>query len=120
MAHARINVNLFAASLRRLALSSTLAVAAVLGGCAGPTPLVQGPVSVRPVPPPSYAERTVTGGIYRANLGNVSLFSDQRKPQSIGDTIKIDISESLNASSVVWLHTGSGRCVKRGQVVSKP
>ena len=62
---------------------------------------MQGPVSVRPVPPPTYAERTVTGGIYRANLGNVSLFSDQRKPQAIGDTIKIDISESLNASSTV-------------------
>jgi len=62
---------------------------------------VQGPVSVRPVPPPSYAERTVTGGIYRGNMNNVALFSDQRKPQAIGDTIKIDISESLNASSVV-------------------
>ena len=94
-------MNIFASSIRRLGLPCALAIAAVLGGCASPTPLVQGPVSVRPVPPPSYAERTVTGGIYRANLGTVSLFSDQRKPQAIGDTIKIDISESLNASSVV-------------------
>lgn len=90
-----------ASSLRRAAVLSALAIAAVLQGCASPSPLVQGPVSVRPVPPPSYAERTVTGGIYRANLNNVSLFSDQRKPQAIGDTIKIDISESLNASSTV-------------------
>ena len=94
-------MSLFASSFRRLATLSALVVAGVLAGCAGPTPLVQGPVSVRPVPPPSYAERTVTGGIYRANLGNVSLFSDQRKPQAIGDTIKIDISESLNANSTV-------------------
>ena len=94
-------MNIFASSLRRLGLPAALAIATVLGGCASPTPLVQGPVSVRPVPPPTYAERTVTGGIYRANLGTVSLFSDQRKPQAIGDTIKIDISESLNASSVV-------------------
>ena len=91
-------------SLRRtglFALACAATVMGALGGCAAPPQLVQGPVSVRPVPPPTYAERTVTGGIYRANLGNVSLFSDQRKPQAIGDTIKIDISESLNASSVV-------------------
>ena len=94
-------MNFSASSFRRLAALSALAVAGVLGGCSSPQPLVQGPVSVRPVPPPSYAERTVTGGIYRANLNNVALFSDQRKPQAIGDTIKIDISESLNASSVV-------------------
>jgi flagellar L-ring protein precursor FlgH len=94
-------VTLPASSFRRLATLCAPAVAGVLAGCAGPTPLVQGPVSVRPVAPPTYAERTVTGGIYRANLGNVSLFSDQRKPQAIGDTIKVDISESLNASSTV-------------------
>ena len=89
------------ASRLRLAAPGALAIAGALAGCASPTPLVQGPVSVRPVAPPNYAERTVTGGIYRANLNNVSLFSDQRKPQAIGDTIKIDISESLNASSTV-------------------
>jgi flagellar L-ring protein precursor FlgH len=94
-------VTLFASSFRRIAGLAVLAGAAALGGCSSPTALVQGPVSVRPVPPPSYAERTVTGGIYRANLGNVSLFSDQRKPQAIGDTVKIDISESLNANSTV-------------------
>ena len=94
-------MSLLASPFRRLATLFALAAAGVLAGCAGPTPLVQGPVSVRPVPPPTFAERTVTGGIYRANLGNVSLFSDQRKPQAIGDTIKVDISESLNASSTV-------------------
>jgi flagellar L-ring protein precursor FlgH len=85
----------------RLVVLSAVAAFGALAGCASTTPLVQGPTSVRPVPPPNYAERTVTGGIYRANLGTVSLFSDQRKPQAIGDTIKIDISESLDASSVV-------------------
>ncbi len=91
----------FASNPRRLAAVGALAFAAAFAGCSSPSPLVQGPVSVRPVAPPNYAERTVTGGIYRANLGNVSLFSDQRKPQSIGDTIKIDISETLNATSTV-------------------
>jgi flagellar L-ring protein precursor FlgH len=94
-------VNFVVSSVRSLAAPGALAIAAALGGCASSQPLVQGPVSVRPVPPPSYAERTVTGGIYRGNMNNVALFSDQRKPQAIGDTIKIDISESLNASSVV-------------------
>jgi len=94
-------VSAFASFLRRGAGPGALLLAAALAGCSAPAPLVQGPVSVRPVAPPSYAERTVTGGIYRANLGNVSLFSDQRKPQAIGDTIKVDISESLNASSTV-------------------
>ena len=94
-------MSLFVSSIRRNAGLAVLAVAGVLAGCSSPTALVQGPVSVRPVPPPTYAERTVTGGIYRANLGNVSLFSDQRKPQAIGDTVKIDISESLNANSTV-------------------
>ncbi len=94
-------MNIFASSFRALVALSALAVAGVLGGCASSTPLVQGPVSVRPVPPPNFAERTVTGGIYRGNMNNVALFSDQRKPQAIGDTIKIDISESLNATSVV-------------------
>ena len=94
-------MTLFASNFRRLAAPCALALAGLVAGCSSPSPLVQGPVSVRPVPPPTYAERTVTGGIYRANLGNVSLFSDQRKPQAIGDTIKIDISESLNANSTV-------------------
>ena len=94
-------MNAFASSFARLAALSVLAVSGLLAGCSSPAPLVQGPVSVRPVPQPSYAERTVTGGIYRGNMNNVALFSDQRKPQAIGDTIKIDISESLNASSVV-------------------
>ena len=94
-------MSLFVSSIRRNAGLAVLAVVAVLAGCSSPTALVQGPVSVRPVPPPTYAERPVTGGIFRANLGNVSLFSDQRKPQAIGDTVKIDISESLNANSTV-------------------
>jgi len=94
-------VTALASCLHRPSALAALAIAGALAGCSSPAPLVQGPVSVRPVAPPNYAERTVTGGIYRANLNNVSLFSDQRKPQAIGDTIKIDISEALNATSTV-------------------
>ena len=76
-------------------------VAAVLAGCSSPSGLVQGPVSVRPVTPPTFVEHAPTGGIYHANMNNVSLFSDQRKPQAIGDTIKIDVSENFTATSTV-------------------
>ncbi|MET0384170.1 MAG: flagellar basal body L-ring protein FlgH [Burkholderiaceae bacterium] len=81
--------------------AASFALGAALAGCSSPSGLVQGPVSVRPITQPTYVEHAATGGIYRANLGNVSLFSDQRKPQSIGDTIKIDISENFSASSTV-------------------
>lgn len=84
-----------------LAIAAAAAVLAAMGGCSTPEPLVQGPVSVRPVTPPSYVERTATGGIYRPNLNNVSLFSDQRKPSAIGDVIKIDVSENLSATNKV-------------------
>ena len=86
---------------RRCAVPGALVVLALAAGCSSPSPLVQGPVSVRPVTPPNYVEHTPTGGIYHANANNVALFSDQRKPQYIGDTIKIDVSETFTASSTV-------------------
>lgn len=81
--------------------AGTALTAVLLAACSTPGPLVQGPVSVRPIPQPLFAERNVTGSIYHANLNNVSLFSDQRKPQAIGDTVKIDISEALSATSTI-------------------
>jgi flagellar L-ring protein precursor FlgH len=37
-------------------------------------------------------------GEHRLDLPGQQLFTDQRKPRNIGDTLKIDIAESLNAS----------------------
>ena len=89
------------ARTRSTSLACATVAAAVLAGCSSPSSLVQGPVSVRPVTPPTFVEHTPTGGIYHANMNNVSLFSDQRKPQAIGDTIKIDVSENFTATSTV-------------------
>jgi flagellar L-ring protein precursor FlgH len=89
---------------------AALAGLLALVGCTAP-PLVQGPVSVRPVAPPPAIERAATGAIFRADLANVSLFSDQRKPQAIGDTLKIDISETLTATSKVTSTTSRENAV---------
>jgi flagellar L-ring protein precursor FlgH len=94
-----------------LAVSAGVA-AAMLAACSSPQPLVSGPTSVRPVAPPSYVERTVTGSIYRADPNNVALFSDQHKPRAIGDTIKIDISETLSASNKITADNSRANTVK--------
>ena len=98
-------------SVRSFAFAGLLVAAVLAAGCSSPSQLVTGPVSVRPVPQPNYLERNVTGGIYRANLNNVSLFSDQRKPQAIGDTIKIDIAETMSATSTVNNQTSRANAV---------
>lgn len=74
-------------------------LAQLLSACAGPAPsLVQGPVQAAPLKAPLYLERPVNGAVYQAHMSTNSLFSSERRPQSIGDTLKIDISESLQAS----------------------
>jgi flagellar L-ring protein precursor FlgH len=69
-----------------------------LCACSSPPPLVAGPTSVQQSQPVHYVERVNTGSIYQANSSSAWLFTDQRKPRNIGDTLKIDIAESLNAS----------------------
>lgn len=75
-------------------------VAGLLVGCASaPVPLVQGPVAAEPIARPANVERVHTGSLYRASAG--SLYLGRQKPRAIGDTLKVDISESLSASSTV-------------------
>jgi len=71
-----------------------------LGACSSAPPLVTGPTSAQAMQPVTYVERLNTGSIYQAGNNQTAwLFSDQRKPRNIGDTLKIDIVESLSASS---------------------
>jgi flagellar L-ring protein precursor FlgH len=80
----------------------TISQALVVAGCSsGPASLVAGPTSARPVAAPAYLDTNVTGSIYRGNSNAVALFSDQQKPRAVGDTLKVDISESFAASSKV-------------------
>lgn len=76
---------------------TALPAALLPGGCSTP-PLVQGPLLAAPVKAPLYLERPNNGAIYQAHMPVNSLFSSERRPQAIGDTLKVDIAESLQAS----------------------
>jgi len=79
-----------------------------LSACAGPpTSLVQGPTHVPAPQPALYVERAHNGAIYQAHMAAGSLFSADKKPRQIGDTLKVDIAESLRASQK--LATGTSR-----------
>lgn len=87
-------------------LASALLLTALVGGCANTAPPVAGPpFSVAPNPPPVYVERVATGAIYQAGLAPTSLFSSERRPRSIGDTLKVEIAETLSASRNVKTDT---------------
>jgi len=74
--------------------------ALLLAACAGgpPAGLVQGPLLAPPAPPPAYLERVANGAIYQAHMSAASLFSSEKKPRQIGDSLKVNIAESLRAS----------------------
>ncbi|MET0519729.1 MAG: flagellar basal body L-ring protein FlgH [Burkholderiaceae bacterium] len=71
----------------------------LLGACASQPPaLVQGPLLAPPPQAPLYLERPSNGAIYQAHMNAGSLFSSERRPRAIGDTLKVDIAESQQAS----------------------
>lgn len=75
-----------------------VALVTLVAGCASPPPTqIQGPVAVLPVEPPTYVERVETGSLFNPNA--TSLFSGREKPRRVGDMLKVDIAESLKASS---------------------
>jgi flagellar L-ring protein precursor FlgH len=89
-------VTIFSNRLAWLAGASSLALA----GCAGaPASIVQAPMSAPPNQPPGYVERINNGAIFQAGMANGSLFTTDRRPRNVGDTLKIDISETLTANS---------------------
>lgn len=57
------------------------------------------------MPPPPNLERVNPGAIYQPNMASNSLYSSERKPRLIGDTLKINISESLSANNKVNVAT---------------
>ena len=79
--------------------TAALLAAALLSACAGPpVSSVPGPLLVQPMQPATYLERAPNGAIYQPHMQTASLFSSERKPRQIGDTLKVDIAESLRAS----------------------
>jgi flagellar L-ring protein precursor FlgH len=85
------------------AVTLSAAVLALLAGCATSydRTITQGPLVVAPLPRPANVERINNGAIFQANSTSGYLFSTDKKPRNIGDTLKVDIAESLSASSKV-------------------
>lgn len=88
---------LLSVPLRRWLLGASMVGA--LAGCGTPPSIVQTPTHVPALPPVVQVERAHTGSIFQASTSQAWLFADQYKPRRIGDTLKIDISESLTASN---------------------
>lgn len=86
--------------------AAAAAALALLQGCASAPPsIVSGPLNVPPTQPPMYIERPLNGAIFQPGMNAGTLFSNERRPQSVGDTLKVDISESLKASQKVSTDT---------------
>ena len=79
------------------------ATASLLGACSTPTPVstVPGPLTATPLAAPLNIERANTGSQFQPGMTTASLFTDRRKPRAVGDTLKVDIAESINASNVL-------------------
>ncbi|PXW93693.1 flagellar L-ring protein precursor FlgH [Sphaerotilus hippei] len=92
--------------LRRAALLGLTALHGLLAACSSPPQVVQGPTSAPPVQAMAQVERLHTGAIFQPNASTSWLFSDQSKPRRIGDTLKVDIAESLSASNRQTMETG--------------
>ena len=93
----------------RLPLAAALASLAT--GCATTgDSIVQQPVSAPPIARPVNIERPNNGAIFQAGM-QASPYSGRRKPRNIGDTLKVDISESLSASNKVKTDTSRDNSV---------
>lgn len=44
-----------------------------------------------------FLEQPSNGAIYQAHMGTATLFSGERRPRAIGDTLKVDIAETMRA-----------------------
>ncbi|CAH0354263.1 flagellar basal body L-ring protein FlgH [Aquabacterium sp. CECT 9606] len=70
-------------------------------GCSSTSPFANLPMSTAPQETPAYIEKINTGSLFQAGMDATSLFSGDRKPRYVGDTLKIDIAEKFAATSKV-------------------
>ncbi len=81
------------------ALASCAAACVMLAACASTPPsLVNVPVMAAPAPTPMFLEQPANGAIFQAHMANSTLFSGERRPRAIGDTLKVDIAENIRAT----------------------
>ena len=92
---------------RRLPISACVLLAcSVLAGCAAHNPsIMDGPLAARADPRPAAIERVNNGAIFQQNMTMAALYNGRRKPRFVGDSLKVDISESTSASHTVKTET---------------
>jgi flagellar L-ring protein FlgH len=83
------------------ALLTGIPVSVVLLACSGPQSIVKGPTTAQANYPMVAVEQGQNpGSIYQAaNSSAMMMIQDDGKPRHIGDTLKIEISESLTATN---------------------
>ncbi|MES2879312.1 MAG: flagellar basal body L-ring protein FlgH [Pseudomonadota bacterium] len=87
--------------------------ASLMAGCTSmPNSIVQGPVVALPIPRPASVERVNNGSLFPQSTLTTSVFSGRRKPRSVGDTLKVDISENFNASNTAKTDTSRESALK--------
>jgi len=88
-----------------------IAALLALQGCATPTDtLPLRPLTAQPTPKPANVERPVTGGIYHTGLA-FDPYTGRSKPKRIGDTVKVNIAETLSATQSVTTETSRSNSV---------
>lgn len=99
-----------------------LLLVTLIAGCASQPPsIVDGPLTALPVQPPTYLERPTNGAIFQAGMNAETLFSSERRPQAVGDTLKVDIAENLRANQKVATDTSrDNKLAVKGPGTAKP
>ncbi|APW38609.1 flagellar biosynthesis protein FlgH [Rhodoferax koreense] len=98
-------------SNRAAGLGAALVLAGLVSGCGTVSDsIVSPPTLAPPTARPINIERLNNGAIFQVGMQS-SPFSVRRKPRNIGDTLKVDISESLSASNKVTTDTSRENAV---------
>jgi flagellar L-ring protein precursor FlgH len=86
----------------------TTLLTTLLTACASAPPSSSGPqvpFAVTAIAPSPLIERVNTGSIFQPGMTANSLFSGDRGPRRVGDTLKVEIAETLTASNKVKTDT---------------
>ncbi len=85
-------------SVRTMLTIAALGLSVLMTACASrDSRLVQDPIHVMPPPEAAYVERVNNGAIYQPQMASASLFTTERRARQVGDSLKVAISESLQA-----------------------
>jgi len=95
-----IFMSLFSEIAARLLLliALVMVISTSMSGCSTTDDYARPPLNVPPNTPPNYIEKVNNGSIFQPSMVSTSLFSGDRRPRNIGETLKINIAEKTTAS----------------------